>query len=209
MKTAATRRRDRRRTLQVGIAGLITLAAILVGFGGNSSLLGRLSGLVFDLYQNIKPRIEAAVTLGGVPVVVVDIDEASIREVGQWPWARNEIAAIVDRLRELGAATIAFDIVFSEPDRTSVATAAEMLTRAGASVHLPPNVLDNDEVLAASFGRGGVVAGFVLTNENETPPPPPKAGFAFAEEKRDPAFEALTGSPGFRRFARVIRVQDP
>jgi ribosomal protein S18 acetylase RimI-like enzyme len=31
-----------------------------------------------------------------------------------------------------------------------------------------------------------------------------KAGFAFAEEKRDPAFEAITGSPGFRRFARVM-----
>jgi len=31
-----------------------------------------------------------------------------------------------------------------------------------------------------------------------------KAGFAFAEEKRDPAFEALTGAPGFRRFARAI-----
>jgi len=33
-----------------------------------------------------------------------------------------------------------------------------------------------------------------------------KAGFAFAEEKRDPAFEALTGAPGFRRFARAIYV---
>jgi len=31
-----------------------------------------------------------------------------------------------------------------------------------------------------------------------------KAGFAFAEEKRDPAFEAITGSPGFRRFTRAI-----
>jgi ribosomal protein S18 acetylase RimI-like enzyme len=31
-----------------------------------------------------------------------------------------------------------------------------------------------------------------------------KAGFAFAEEKRDPAFEALTGAPGFRRFERGI-----
>lgn len=34
-----------------------------------------------------------------------------------------------------------------------------------------------------------------------------KAGFAFAEEKRDPAFEALTGSPGFRRFVRAIEAQ--
>jgi ribosomal protein S18 acetylase RimI-like enzyme len=31
-----------------------------------------------------------------------------------------------------------------------------------------------------------------------------KAGFVFAEEKRDPAFEAITGSPGFRRFTRAI-----
>jgi GNAT superfamily N-acetyltransferase len=31
-----------------------------------------------------------------------------------------------------------------------------------------------------------------------------KAGFAFAEEKRDPAFEAITGAPGFRRFARAM-----
>ena len=31
-----------------------------------------------------------------------------------------------------------------------------------------------------------------------------KAGFAFAEEKRDPAFEAITASPGFRRFVRAI-----
>ena len=86
-KSAVTRRGDRRRVLQVSIAGLLTLAAVLVVFGGSSPLLGRLSALVFDLYQNIKPRVEAAVSLGGVPIVVVDIDEASIREVGQWPWA--------------------------------------------------------------------------------------------------------------------------
>jgi adenylate cyclase len=180
MKTAATRRRDRRRALQVGIAGLITLVLVLVGLGGNSPLLERLSGLVFDLYQNLKPRVEAAVTMGGAPVAVVDIDEASIREIGQWPWARTEIATLVDRLRELGALSIAFDVVFSEPDRTSLKTAAEQLTRAGANVSLPAGTLDNDAVLAASFAQGGVTAGFVLTNENETVPPPPKAGFAFA-----------------------------
>lgn len=31
-----------------------------------------------------------------------------------------------------------------------------------------------------------------------------RAGFAFAEEKRDAAFEAMTGAPGFRRFARAM-----
>ncbi len=173
--TPTTRRRDRRRTLQVGLAGLFTLAVVLVSFGGNAPLLQRLSSLVFDLYQNIKPRTES-----GAPIVVVDIDEASIRELGQWPWPRSEIARIVDRLRELGTAAIAFDVVFSDPDRTSLGAAAATLVRAGATVSLPANVLDNDEVLAASFGQGGVTAGFVLTNETDTEPPPAKAGFAFA-----------------------------
>ena len=31
-----------------------------------------------------------------------------------------------------------------------------------------------------------------------------RAGFSFAEEKRDPAFEARTGAPGFRRFGRAL-----
>jgi adenylate cyclase len=173
--SGTTKRRDRRRTLQVGLAGLLTLALVLFSFSGNSPLLQRLSALVFDLYQNIRPRVES-----GAPIIVVDIDEASIRELGQWPWPRSEIAKMVDRLRELGAAAIGFDVVFSDPDRTSLATAAEALTRAGATVNLPPNLLDNDQVLATSFGQGGVVAGFVLTNETDVDPPPAKSGFAFA-----------------------------
>ncbi len=58
------------------------------------------------------PRTEA-----GAPVAVVDIDEASIAELGQWPWPRTTLAQLVDRLGQAGAATIAFDIVFPEPDR--------------------------------------------------------------------------------------------
>jgi hypothetical protein len=63
--TATTKRRDRRRTLQVGLAGFLTLAIVLFAFGGSSPLLQRLSALVFDLYPNIKPRVES-----GAPIVV-------------------------------------------------------------------------------------------------------------------------------------------
>ncbi len=175
MRSAATRRRDRRRVLQVGLAGLLTLVAILVALGGESPILYRLSSLVFDFYQNLKPRAEA-----GAPIVIVDVDEASLREIGQWPWPRSQIAEIVDTLGELGAATVAFDVLFSEPDRTSLGTAAATLEKAGAKVDLPPNLADNDDLLAASFGRNTVAAGFVLTNETDAALPPPKAGFAFA-----------------------------
>src|SRR5215207_2604463 len=102
--TRRSRRQSRRRAIQVFAFGLFTLAAVLVTASGNSSVIDRLSALVFDVYQQIKPREEA-----GAPVVIVDVDEASLLRAGQWPWPRSELARIVDRLGELGAATIAFD----------------------------------------------------------------------------------------------------
>ena len=54
---------------------------------------------------------------------------------------------------------------------------------------------------AAGFKRASI--SFLIGNE-AAERSYSKAGFAFAEEKRDPAFEAITGSPGFRRFTRTI-----
>jgi GNAT superfamily N-acetyltransferase len=54
---------------------------------------------------------------------------------------------------------------------------------------------------AAGFGRASIT--FVIGND-EAERCYAKAGFSFAEEKRDASFEALTGAPGFRRFARAI-----
>jgi CHASE2 domain-containing sensor protein len=47
------------------------------------------------------------------------IDDGSLNKIGQWPWSRTVSAQLVDRLREAGAAVVAFDIDFAEPDRTS------------------------------------------------------------------------------------------
>src|SRR5580765_7975074 len=50
-------------------------------------------------------------------VSIVAVDEKSIAEIGQWPWRRDVVAELVERLRDLGARVIAFDIILSEPDR--------------------------------------------------------------------------------------------
>ncbi len=52
-------------------------------------------------------------------IVIVDIDETSLRRLGQWPWPRHVLASLVDRLREAGASVVAFDVVFPEVDRSS------------------------------------------------------------------------------------------
>src|SRR6187401_1646969 len=75
----------------------------------------------FDFFQRIDPRQKAAVK----PVTIVDIDDKSLEKFGQWPWPRTRIADLVTELTRLGAVVIAFDAVFSEPDRLNPAFAAD------------------------------------------------------------------------------------
>src|SRR5690606_13208071 len=73
-----------------------------------------------DMLQRVEPREAIA-----RPVVIVDIDEKSLRALGQWPWPRTRVADLIARLSEGGAAVIAFDVVFAEPDRLSPGLAAD------------------------------------------------------------------------------------
>lgn len=52
-------------------------------------------------------------------VVIVDIDERSLKRVGQWPWPRHQVAALVEAIRAQGARVIGLDVLFIEPDRTA------------------------------------------------------------------------------------------
>src|SRR3546814_89108 len=110
---------------------------------------------VFDLYQLANPRQPVA-----EPVVIVDIDEESLAAVGQWPWPRIEVARMVDRLRLAGAAAIAFDVVFPEPDRTSPGVYADSLSNVEAGVVEALRALpNNDEVLAQALSQTRLVLG--------------------------------------------------
>ena len=110
---------------------------------------------VFDFYQRFDPRMKTA-----RPVTIVDIDELSLKKLGQWPWPRTYIADMVINLANLGAVTIAFDVVFSEPDRLNPDIAAKTmryldeLTRSRLR-ELP----SNDQALADAIRRARVVLG--------------------------------------------------
>src|SRR5690606_21119535 len=67
----------------------------------------------FDSYQQMLPRPVA----GPLPVHIVDIDEAALAAIGQWPWPRDVFALLTQRLLEMGAAAVTLDLLFSEPDR--------------------------------------------------------------------------------------------
>ncbi len=77
-------------------------------------LLSGLRDSVFDFYQRVSPRPAAP-----SPVVVVDIDDASLSRIGQWPWPRRRLAELIDHLTTSGARVVALDLLLAEPDRSS------------------------------------------------------------------------------------------
>jgi len=110
---------------------------------------------VFDLFQVMQPR-EATER----PVVIIDIDEQSLRSVGQWPWPRTRIADLISRLTQMGALVIAFDVVFAEPDRMSPSVAADEFRDLDDATRTKLRALpSNDAVLADALKNSRVVLG--------------------------------------------------
>ena len=136
----------------------------------------------FDVYQRLSPREAAPDT----PVVIVDIDEHSLKRLGQWPWPRTVLAQMVDNLRRAGAAVIAFDVLFSEPDRTSPKMLRSLLEDRGASAEAAKQLLaamqDPDTQFAKAIAAAPVVVGFSLSGTSGKGNPAIKAGFSWVGE---------------------------
>jgi adenylate cyclase len=166
----------RQRYLAIWLSGLLAAAVVLVAAFSAYSPLDRFNALVFDVYQQLKPREPA-----GSPVVVVDIDDVSLQARGQWPWPRTVVAEIVQRLSEAGAAAVGFDVLFAEPDRTSPAQTLLRLRELGYTILGSTGApeLDNDQALAATMREATVVTGLALAETTRKAPPKPKARFAY------------------------------
>ena len=182
---------NKRGAILIGLAALLGVLVVqLAGFAGTD----RLGLLLFDAYQRAAPR---AFEDGAVRIV--DIDDESIRRLGQWPWPRTDVADLVRKLTAAGASTVAFDVVFAEPDRTSPALLAQRVGREGGA---PPIVAaltampDHDAAFAQALQSGPSVLGYFLTREGSAAAVPPKAGIA------------VVGSPpsaGVPRFSNAIQ----
>lgn len=111
----------------------------------------------FDLYQRVQPRdYESA------PVRIVDIDEASLQQLGQWPWPRPVLADLVTQLDRLGAAAIVFDVIFAEPDRTSPEFLAGFWDVPDEFRAVLEALPGHDALFAQSLEQRPVVLGFAL-----------------------------------------------
>jgi adenylate cyclase len=167
-----------KRWLEIVIPSLLLLAAVLV-CKQQPAVLTHMQNLVWDSFQRSKPRVYQP-----LPVRIVDIDEDSLSRLGQWPWPRTEVARLIDRLTDLGAATVALDILFSEPDRISPKNLQNFFGNDANNAELS-NALsllpDSDAVLAESMTRIPTVTAFALLgDERVSSKPASRHGIAAA-----------------------------
>jgi adenylate cyclase len=128
----STRTGGRRLILLCGITPAIIVAALALY---RPALFGRLEDAVYDmLLRWAGPKAHSG------RVVIVDVDERSLTTIGQWPWRRELIGTLVEKIRALGAASVALDIIFPESDRHQ-----------------------EDAALERTLGQGGVLVGYAMT----------------------------------------------
>jgi len=150
---------------------LIPLVFALLHASGVMRLgvLDRLDAIIYDA------RLRATMpnTLDD-RIVIVDIDEKSLGEIGQWPWPRNRLAEMVDDLFvRQKAALVGFDVVFAEPDESSglkrlrQLAQGEMKDQPGFAdkVNQLQGTLDYDSAFAKALQNRLVVLGYYFTSD--------------------------------------------
>ncbi|NRG17405.1 adenylate/guanylate cyclase domain-containing protein [Rhizobiales bacterium] len=198
----------RRKELLVPIVAGLVLATVTGLRGFDPFFLSSVRELTFDAFQRIWPR-----TYESAPVVIVDIDEKSLDEFGQWPWPRDLLARLTQRLSDVGAAAIAYDIIFAEPDRNSPHRILRNLgveenSKAGQLEAITGKLPDTDILFASAIKGRPVVVGFATLPSPGDNRPAAKAGFAYGGH--DPAglvptfLDSLTSLPALENAAAGV-----
>ena len=155
------------------VVTLIPLVFALLHASGilRLSVLQRLDDIIYDT------RLRATMpnTLDE-RIVIVDIDEKSLAEVGRWPWGRNKLAALAEELQDRQqTALLGFDVVFAEADESSGLKRLQQLAQAelkdqpGFSEKLDQlqATLDYDAVFAKAIKKRPVVMGYYFTSDRD------------------------------------------
>lgn len=154
------------------LAGITSIAVIVVFLVSNMDWYRTIQELVFDQYMSLSFPISPE----RAPVVV-DIDRASIDNIGAWPWRRDKLAKLLNAIALQKPKLIALDILLEGSDELSPAAMARKLATETGDAHvaeLADRVIDGDRDLAQAIGAGKTVLGAVLNaNPSSTKLLPP------------------------------------
>ena len=139
---------------------LLALTGLLPGI---SDIYKRFELLIYD--QRMQLHLTSEFQPAAAPVIIIDIDEASLQHEGRWPWSRAKIANLVQKLNEAGAAVIGFDILFGEAERNPAQEVLAGLDEQ-SSLYKQLNLLqknyDNDTLLSKTLKESETVLGYLF-----------------------------------------------
>ena len=159
--TSAARTRLIRLLVRILISGL-SLAVFLMHIAATPRLeiIDRVENYLYD----VRIRLTMPATVDD-RIVIIDIDEASQAELGQWPWPRNTLATLVDRLfDDYGVRVLGLDVLFAEAEETSAERLLDELESDSVAGKLEQMraTLDSNYRFAESLIARDVVTGFVF-----------------------------------------------
>jgi adenylate cyclase len=145
------------------------------------SIIQRERLIIFDIYQILQPRVYKP-----LPVKIIDIDDESLKRIGQWPWSRTIVSQLIANLHNAGAKVIGFDMVFSEPDNTSLHNSLSAWQKLLPETEFNQlkstliNTPNNDQTMAKTIERAKVVLGFSFVQRSNDTLPIIKSGISIA-----------------------------
>ncbi|MBI3221596.1 MAG: adenylate/guanylate cyclase domain-containing protein [Nitrosomonadales bacterium] len=159
----------KKNAILIGLGLLIVL--VFVGNAARFYQLGFVEQLSSILYD-YRLRLTMPRTLDQ-RIVILDIDEKSLKEEGRWPWGRDKLGLLMDKLFDRhGAAVVGFDVVFAEKDESSGLKVLQKLAKeqlrdnAGFQstlAQIRPQ-LEYDKLFASKIQNRNVVLGYYLTD---------------------------------------------
>lgn len=134
---------------------------------GTASFRERLEWIVYDVRLQASLPQQPPATLD--QIVIVDFDEKSLQAEGQWPWPRDKIGQLIDKLKQAGSAVVAFDMVFAEPEANIAVQLSQTLPdhaplteQVRTYLNTIAPTVDNDSQFAQSLADFDVVLGYLF-----------------------------------------------
>jgi len=156
--------------IAIGLAIMLLFAGHVARFY-NVGLITQLDNIIYDARMRL--------TMPGTidrRIVILDIDEKSLQQVARWPWPRDVMARLIDKLFDkYGVALVGFDVVFAEADYSSGIRALDELAQNQLKqvpgfqelyAHMRPG-LDNDGLFAKAIKGRPVVLGYYFNSESD------------------------------------------
>ncbi len=118
----------------------------------------------FDFAQRLLP---ADRQVAQAPITIVDVDEASLAALGQWPWPRDLLADLVNELSKYDPSVVGVSIIFPEPDRLSPESLLQRFPMDAPLRESLAQLPSNDAVFAFSLRQVPAVLGTAVTTADQ------------------------------------------